>query len=141
MAVDSCVAFPIEGRQITQLRFDYAFGLEIDDENGQFSIRVNTSFSLSTMMGSAKYDPEQILACGPVLRLFSTRVISAKAFKSGRLEIQFSDGSLLGVDSDLQFEAWEAVSSDGMRAVAIPGGDLAIWQSQGDTEEKTSHNS
>ena len=128
MTGNSCVALPLEGRQITQLRFDFAFGMEISDECGQFSIRINTAFTLTSPMGSTDYDPEQIHTCGQALRLFNARVTSAKAYNSGRLEITLSDGMFLRVDSNPQFEAWEAVGSDGMRVVSVPGGELAIWQ-------------
>jgi hypothetical protein len=128
MTDDSWVTLPIEGRQITQLRFDFAFGIEITDDFGQFSIRINTIFTLASPISIAEYDPEKIHACGPALKLFHARVTSAKAFSSGRLEITFSDGFFLRVDPDPHFEAWEAVAGNGMRVVAVPGGELAIWQ-------------
>ena len=129
MTDDSCLTLPLDGRQITQLRFDFAFGMEFSDENSRFSIRISTIFMLTSPMGSAEYNPEQTQECGPALRLFNARVTSAKAFNCGRLEITFSDGMILRVDSNPQFEAWEAVGSNGMRVVAVPGGELAIWQS------------
>ncbi|MCA8990318.1 MAG: hypothetical protein KDA78_21915, partial [Planctomycetaceae bacterium] len=53
----------------------------------------------------------------------------AKGFKDGRLQIRFSTNTVLSVDADPQFEAWELVSNkaNGMRVVAMPGGELAIW--------------
>jgi hypothetical protein len=129
MIENSCVTLPLEGRRITQLRFDFAFGMEFSDESGPFSIKINTMFTLISPIGTTECDPEKIDTCGPVLRLFNAHVSSAKAFKSGRLEITFSDGVILEVDSNPQFEAWEAVGHNGMRIVAVPGGDLAIWES------------
>ena len=129
MTENSCFTLPLEGRQITQLRLDFAFGIEISDEIGQFSIRINTMFTLTGPMGTAEYDPEHLHVCGPALKLFNARMASAKAFKSGRLEIEFSDGTILKVDSNPQFEAWEAVGNDGMRFVAVPGGELTVWRS------------
>lgn len=128
MKDDSCLTLPLAGRQITQLRFDSSVELEFVEGNSQFSIRINVLFTLTSPTGSSEFNPEQTRQCGPVLQLFNSLVTSAKAFNSGRLEIIFSDGVLLKVNSDPQFEAWEAFGSDGMRVVAVPGGELAIWQ-------------
>jgi hypothetical protein len=122
------IQLPLKGRIITQLRLDFAFGMEFDDESGKFSIRINTLFTLKDSAGSATYNPEQTIACGPALGLLHSRVSRADAFNSGCLEITFLDGALLRVDSHKHFEAWEAVGSDGMRVVATPGGGLATWQ-------------
>lgn len=49
------------------------------------------------------------------------------AFKDGHLEISFTEGGHLAVPADEGFEAWEFVGPQGVRALCLPGGELALW--------------
>lgn len=122
-------SLPIKGFRIIQLRLDYAFGMEIGDADSEFSLRVNTTFKLEDSEGITSYVTEQLSEIGSALRLFNADVVDAKAFKNGRLELTFATNTVLSVEPDSQFEAWEVVSNstDGTRVVAMPGGELAIW--------------
>ncbi|MES2794122.1 MAG: DUF6188 family protein [Planctomycetota bacterium] len=122
---------PIEGLTVTQLKLDFAFGIELSNDDSAFSIRINTIFTLKEATETADYAPETLPACGPALRLFNAQVVSAKAFNNGRLEVVFLGGAVLEVNSNSQFEAWEVVGNDGQRTVALPGGGLAVWQPNG----------
>lgn len=103
--------------------------MEFSERDFQFSIRINTIFTLTTPKGCTLFNPEKTQECGPTLELLNAVVISAKAFKTGRLEITFSESRVLSVDPNPQFEAWEAVGGNGPNFVALPGHKLAIWDS------------
>ena len=45
----------------------------------------------------------------------------------GELEIRFSDGVLLRVAPDPDYEAWEMYSTRGERLIAVPGDGIAKW--------------
>ncbi len=126
---ESYWSLPINAFRVIQLRLDYAFGMEIGDVDSRFSLRVNTMFKLKDSEGVANYSVERLSEIGPALRLFNADVVDAKAFKNGSLEVTFSKNMTLSLEPDHQFEAWELVSNstDGMRVVATPGGELAIW--------------
>ncbi len=66
----------------------------------------------------------------PVLRILRQVVLDGTAFKDGRLELTFADGSRIKVPAGMDFEAWTLAGPggpDGLKVVSAPGGDLAIW--------------
>jgi len=103
--------------------------MEIGDTDGEFSLRINTPFKLKDSEDIADYTAERLSEIGGALRLFDAVVVDAKAFKNGRLEMTFSNGIIVFVDPDTRFEPWEAVGNgeDGMRIIAMPGGELVVW--------------
>lgn len=54
---------------------------------------------------------------------------SAKAYKDGRLEIEFLEGEKLYVPPDRNgnFESWEVVGVRRLQIVCKPSGGLAVW--------------
>ncbi|WP_374991180.1 DUF6188 family protein [Streptomyces sp. LHD-70] len=48
--------------------------------------------------------------------------------KSGVLNVNFADGSVLRVAADDEFEAWQLSASAGHKIVSVPGGGLAVWR-------------
>jgi hypothetical protein len=52
----------------------------------------------------------------------------AAAYKDGTLEMAFDDGSRLRVPPEAMFEAWEFTGLHGVKVIALPGGELAIWR-------------
>ena len=63
---------------------------------------------------------------GAALALLHKSVRYATAWKDGRLEIQFEDGTRLAVPIDPEFEAWEMSGPKSTKIVSLPGGNLAI---------------
>ena len=47
--------------------------------------------------------------------------------KDGRLKAEFSNGSVLIVMPDPDYEAWQLTSDTGTRLLAVPGDGLAFW--------------
>ena len=128
MTDSNLLALPLSGRQVTQLRFDHAFGIDFCEDEKLFSLRIGMPLTMTTGLVTASYDPEKCVQCGPLLALFHTFVVSATATRKGRLEVGFTNGLAICVDPHPQFEAWELVGSDGTRVISVPGGDLVTWR-------------
>jgi hypothetical protein len=64
----------------------------------------------------------------PAFGLLGMMVENGVAYAGGRLEVSFEGGSRLSVDHSAEFEAWEVTSSQGLRIVSTPGGELAVWR-------------
>lgn len=122
---------PFRGLLVTQIQVDFAFGLNFD---GRGAVRISGAATLGWAARGSRpetvlLNPEQQdVAAG--LALFNTTVLSAVAFKSGRLRLVFDDGHMLGVAADPQYEAWTATGPGRMLVVSMPGGDLAVWTSR-----------
>ena len=128
MADSEPLVLPLSGRQVTQLQFDYAFGINFCEDEKLFSLRIGMPFTTTTGPITESYDPEQCVQCGPLLALLHTYVLSVTATRKGRLKVVFTNGLTLCVDPHPQFEAWELVGSDGTRVISVPGGDLVTWR-------------
>lgn len=117
---------PSSGRAtVTQLRFDYAFSILLEDG---VLIRIGGSFILITGSGQHALDPgSNPEKMAPALALARSTVVQGSAFEDGRLELSFSTGELLLVPVSEQYEAWEAAGSKGMLVVSSPGGGLAVF--------------
>lgn len=118
---------PMAGRDVERLCIDFAVSLSFD---GGFELRIEQSFVIvhpdgSEVLVSLEGGADHL---APALHLARHEVAAAEALKDGRLEVSFSDGTILRIPADEVYEAWELAGPDGLRAVSLPGGDLAIWQ-------------
>lgn len=122
---------PLEDQTVVQCRLDYGFVLVLGGPDGYFEIRIGEAFEYSARSGdrASAFNPEgDPAAMGPALAVLRQSVRRARAFKDGRLEIEFSNGGELRVPFGEEFEAWDLVGPGGLRLVSLPGGgDLAIW--------------
>lgn len=121
---------PLEERQVTRCIVDYAFSIEfLIAEDELVSIRIGSAFSLENKSSREFFDPEQApTAMGAALALLHKNVQHAIAWKDGRLEISFMDGTLLTVPFNSEFEAWEVSGPKSIKIISLPGGNLAIWR-------------
>lgn len=118
---------PLVGRVVTRCLVDYGLGLEFFSSETTFEVRIEGRFTLRESGGDRlEMTPESTETLGPALRLLRREVTDARAYKDGRLELAFSDGSFLTAASDEDFEAWEMGGGD-QRVVCTPGGELAVW--------------
>jgi hypothetical protein len=99
-----------------------------------FEVRIEQPFIfMSGRGGEVLLDPENDPGgLGPVLTCTRTAVEEAVAFDDGSLTLSFMDGGSLQVPGSPEYEAWGIVGSAGLRVVSVPGGELAIWQPDGD---------
>ncbi len=116
---------PFRGLTVTQVEADSAFGLVLDDEG---AVRISSTATLGWVNVMAKPETHEISPAKPEVAagLVGATVLSAVAFKSGRLRIGFDDGNLLKVAVDPQCEGWTATGPNGMLVVSLPGGGLAV---------------
>ena len=119
---------PLQGKMVTRCLVDSAFGIELWDGDSTTTIRIEGSFIFREHGTDQLLSPEHPTALGPVLATVGKTVTAVHACKNGRLEVHFADGSSLSVEPDAEYEAWEIVSSGGLRVVCTPGGSVSIWQ-------------
>lgn len=124
---------PMTGRQVTQCCVDYAVTFRFSEAGGSFDVRIGEPFVLRKAGDEHHLRPEDDPAgMGPALSLLHQTVTEAVAFKDGRLELRFSDGSAVKVPVGQDYEPWELVGPGGVRVVSLPGGDLAVWRAEDD---------
>ncbi len=124
---------PLAGRSVERVCIDFAVTLVI---TGGLELRIEQPFVIEGADGSEALlvpegDPDRLAAAVTLAR---REVATAEAFKDGHLEIGFADGAHLEVPADEGFEAWELVGPGGLRTVSLPGGDLAVWRAEGDSQ-------
>jgi hypothetical protein len=118
---------PVEGVSVVACCIDYAMTLRLGND---VSIRIEQPFIYRTPEG-VEYlvipedDPARM---APALVLCRLAVRRGYAFKDGRLELTFVNGSTVSVPATEDHEPWELVGPGGLRIVSIPGGDLAVWR-------------
>jgi hypothetical protein len=54
-------------------------------------------------------------------------VTSLEAEHDGKLLVRFADGSVLRVEPDESYEAWQVFLSGRSALVSLPGGGVAVW--------------
>jgi hypothetical protein len=117
---------PLAGASIVRCLVDWAITLQCD---GEYEVRIEGPFIFRTPEGAVhELDPdEDPVGLGVVLSVARGRIVSAEAFKDGRLELLFTDGARIEVPVDASYEAWELAGPSGLRVVSLPGGELALW--------------
>jgi Family of unknown function (DUF6188) len=123
----------VTGQQITRVCADYSsVGLLVS--NGIY-IDIEVPFTYLSPNGDANVlDPDGVAVdLSPILRLRRLGATECVAFKDGRLDLRFEDGSQVHVPIHPEFEAWGISGTGdaaGLRVVSMPGGELAIWLDQ-----------
>lgn len=131
---DQCVkngdhwVMPLQGIMVTRCCIDSAFGIEFWESDKTTTIRIAGPFVLQEQGAAQHLSPEHPKTLGPALSLIGKTVTAVHASKDGCLAASFADGSSLSVAPDAEYEAWEVVSSKGLRVVCTPGGSLSLWQ-------------
>jgi hypothetical protein len=119
---------PLQGKKVTRCFVDSAFGLELWESDNTTTIRIEGPFTVQEHGVAQRLSPEQPKTLGSALSLLGKTVATVNVYKDGCLTMNFADGSDLSVPPNAAYEAWEVVSSRGLRVVSTPGGTLSIWQ-------------
>lgn len=120
----------LEGQSVTHETVDYTVSL---NTNAGFEIRIEVDFSLRTPDGNFDLSPGSSDAQADHLRaLLHQKITFSIAEESGALSLVFSNGSRLHVDPHDSYEAWTVAGPGGMKVVAMPGGELAVWSPEND---------
>lgn len=128
---------PLVGRQVTQCCLDYALTIRLADPEASFDLRIGEAFVLCTASGEElTIEPEgNPVQVAPAFSVLRQAVVHALAYKDGRLEVAFSDGSSIRVPVGHEYEAWELVGPGWLRVVSLPGGELAVWSPESSQQE------
>jgi hypothetical protein len=119
-------SIPVAGQQITRVCADYA-SVGLLASNGIY-MNIAVPFTYLGSSGTeVALDPDgDAVDLAPMLRLSRLGVTECVAFKDGRLDVKFEDGSRLQVPMDLEFEAWEISGPGrvgGLKIISMPGGE------------------
>lgn len=124
----------IANQEVTRCSVDYAVTLVVGSGAGAFYVTIEQPFWFRAHdAGSEAWfiperEPEKL---GPVLSLLHRPVEQIVARRDGELELWLGGRAVLSAPATEEFEAWNIVGPDGMRFVAMPGGDLAVWKPHG----------
>jgi hypothetical protein len=121
---------PVAGQQITRFCVDNE-AVRVLCLN-MIEISIGEPFTLITPDGRQRtLDPGgPAMDLAPVLQIVRQEIREGIAFKDGRLQLGFSDGSCIKVPPGADFEAWTLAGpggADALKIVSTPGGDLTIW--------------
>jgi hypothetical protein len=105
---------PLSGRAVGRCCVDSAVTLRLDHPRGAFELRIEESFVFVTPGGVEVHmrPEEDPTGLGPILTVARTAVEQAIAFRDGRLEMSFADGSRLEVPGSEECEPWGLVDPD-----------------------------
>lgn len=118
---------PVADQPVVTCCIDYALTFRFGND---VTLRIEQPFVYRTAEGVEHLivpegDPVRL---APALAVCRQVARQGFAFKDGHLELDFADGSWVGVPTAEDLEPWELVGPDGLRVVSVPGGDLAIWR-------------
>ena len=106
---------PCEGLRVSQIRVDYAFGLQLAEDQERatdepWRFRINTAFTYASPTWREEVlDPEGPPgSLGPALSVRHQTLVEARMWPDGRLVLRFHRGDVISVAADAQHEAWEA---------------------------------
>ena len=120
--------------KVTRCSIDYALTLVLGAGDTAVYVTIEQPFWFLPEGGGSEtgFVPETAPeALGPVLSVLHRSVEEIIAHRNGLLEVRVRGGGALRVPASDEFEAWNVVGPDGMRFVAMPGGDLAVWKPSG----------
>jgi len=70
----------------------------------------------------------------PALEVFDSSIDRAAVYKDGKMRIDFSNGMSICVEPDEEYEAWNVSGPHGFLIVALPGGGITMWRSEGNEQ-------
>lgn len=124
---DGWVIDPLDA-EVTQLRIDYAFSLNID---AAIELRIESTLAYFDGHETFTIVPENTAAVTPLLGLAHAPVHRLDLRASGVLSVHFSEGRWLRVESDPSFESFSLnvprEGANGALFVGRPGGGVAAW--------------
>lgn len=126
---------PIAGDVVHRCCIDEAVTIELSDgDTADATILILGTFEFQS--AERHWDKfwrpsskRQAIRFAPGHALSGLKVERAEAHKDGTLDMSFGDGSRLRVLRHAKYEAWEFIGRHGAKAIALPGGDVAIWRS------------
>jgi hypothetical protein len=105
--------------RITQLCIDpTACRLQTWSLNASLEIRIGVPFQLTLADGSSRdIDPEAHEQVAPMLTLMSRELLQLTVTRGGSLDVRFSDGSTVSVESHPRYEAFEVIGAGSLEGM------------------------
>jgi hypothetical protein len=117
---------PIAGWDVSLTTKDYSVSYVFTHIDSAVELSIESEYILTDINGNVR-----ILGTIPDTSLKKVDpglvVERMTVFDMGNIEVNLSDGSVLQVASNENYEAWQIVESNGMKIVSLPGGKLSIW--------------
>ena len=111
---------------MSQIRVDYAFGLELAEDQQRatddpWRFRINTAFTYGSRTWLEEtLDPEGPPgSLGPALSVRHQTLTLARLWPDGRLRLEFAHGDVITVAAHDRYEAWEAHGSEDGEPVSL----------------------
>jgi hypothetical protein len=114
---------------------DYTVRMQLSDV---YFITIESAFRLDNDGDSVTLSPEEASddALQLLRQLVGYTIEEATADGAGTLRVVFEGGGArLTVEPDPAYEAWNVSGPDGALVVSTPGGELAIWKPESNTDE------
>lgn len=119
---------PAEASTVMEYRLSMEFTILIDTPRGVLWVSLSAPFVFRSHGIDELIDPGTDPArLGGVLALIRQHPRRVEALKTGVLEMEFQDGSLILAEHASGYEAWQVSGSRGLLVVADPGGGLTVW--------------
>lgn len=126
--LDQDFQLPLRGSVVSRCYVDSAFGIQFFEDHKETTIRIEGPFYVAYPADGRVFSAADHANLGHAFDILGKAVEQATAFRDGRLEVRFSDGTILSVKPDPRYEAWELSSSTGLLLVSLPDGSLAVWR-------------
>src|SRR5258706_5077698 len=117
----------LEGAPVVRCIVGQTFTIELGWNEIIIDISLIGDFILMNGNEASHFSPEQVEGLGNALTLINKKVVTAKVYKSGLLEIEFDDTRRLVLEPDERYESWHITTSKGSKIICMPHGELAIW--------------
>ncbi len=116
----------LEG-SVQLIQVDFRLGLLISDAPSQAKLFIETPCFLRGPSGVSLLTPAKSASLAPILSFFNAPVRSIAIRKTGRLALSFGDGTLLEVEPDDAYEAWQLGGSGSFLLICSPGGEVSAF--------------
>ena len=112
---------------VTEVSIDFCFSLVVET---WIVIRISTPFTIFRSGVTMRFDPEDTASLAPLVTLHQKRVTEALIRMDGNLKVTFSDGSVLCVEPNAHYEAFQVSGKlppveRKFEFISLPGGGLA----------------
>jgi hypothetical protein len=114
-----------DGR-IQLIQIDFRVGLVINDDQNEATVFIGVPFLLRDHESDLVLTPEQPTSLAPILPYFNASVGSVVVVSNGQLRMEFRSGSILQVDPNDRYEAWQ-LGCPNCLLICKPGGGVAIF--------------
>ena len=113
------------GTEVRQVRLDFQVTLLLVDgpanhERASGLLQIETPFRLESDAGAWTIDPSDKGTHAPVCDLLHQAVVSAQMDGGQTLRLDFSDGSIVTVERDSQYESWNLTGTGVPQVLVTP---------------------